>query len=39
MVQDGNGNIAAGVQVGHGCDAATSQSGRGNVAAIVQTCR
>ena len=38
MTQDGNGNVAAGVQVGNGCAASTSQSGGGNVAAFVQVC-
>jgi len=36
--EDGNGNIAAGVQVGNGCDATVTQAGSGNVAAFVQAC-
>ncbi|MEP4421657.1 MAG: curlin, partial [Nitratireductor sp.] len=39
LIQDGNGNVAASVQVGRGCLADAVQAGNGNVAAIVQTCR
>ncbi|MNF05969.1 hypothetical protein D3C80_2058220 [compost metagenome] len=38
LTQDGNGNIAAGVQVGRGCSANVSQGGNDNVAAFVQAC-
>jgi hypothetical protein len=38
MTQDGNGNVAATVQVGHGCSSNITQAGNGNVSAVVQTC-
>ncbi|MEH6728820.1 MAG: curlin, partial [Hyphomicrobiales bacterium] len=38
LTQDGNGNIAAGVQVGNNCNANVGQTGSGNVAAFVQAC-
>ena len=38
LTQDGNGNVAAGVQVGNGCAANVTQAGSGNVAAFVQAC-
>jgi hypothetical protein len=38
VTQDGNGNVAAGVQVGNNCNANVTQHGSGNVSAFVQAC-
>ena len=35
---NGHGNVAAGVQVGNGCNANIHQAGAGNVTAFVQAC-